>query len=518
MLAGHNPGPHIFAFERPCGGGRWARIQAKFIRMTARTTPLIIPVENQVRELDAKLLLACVAAERGLPVILGSRTYINFAMTHLPRGLFLAKSLRSISKRMMEIIRGLGHEIVAWDEESLVRYTSPEYYAWRYSEDTFKFVDQLFAWGADDAAFFASYHGYTGVPVHVTGNPRIDLLRPDVRGYFAPQVEALKARYGDFILINTAFSFVNNFVPALNLIQRDRSGQTRVSRTGLGMSLPFATGMANHYQALYDAFRELVPKLAAWFPGHRIVLRPHPSENHDVWRQILAGCPTVDVVHEGNVVPWLMAAKVLLHNGCTTAVEASVLETPAVSYMPVTSEVYDYHLPNGLSHQARTQDEVRTRIAEILEGRLGLVAPETRQHFFDRHLSSTQGPLACDRVLDVFLASGYADRALRPASASVWLKSWLAGQWRTFRKRVNSLRPNHRNSAAYHAHRFPDVTEAELNERIARFGALLGRFGGVKAEAFSDYVFRIHDPRASTRSVATGPNDHEIEFAAQPHH
>lgn len=481
--------------------------------MSAGTISLIIPVENQVRELDAKLLLACVAAERGLPVILGSRTFINFAVTRLPRGLFLAKSLRSISGKLMKIIRGLGHEIVAWDEESLVRYTSPEYYAWRYAEDTFKTVDQLFAWGVDDAEFFASYHGYTGVPVHVTGNPRIDLLRPDVRGYFEPQVAALKERYGDFILVNTAFSFVNAFVPALNLIQRDRSGQTYVSRTGLGMSLPFATGMANHYQALYDAFRELMPRLAEWFPDHRIVLRPHPSENHDVWRQVMAGCPKVDVVHEGNVVPWLMASKVLLHNGCTTAVEAAVLETPAVSYMPVLSEVYDYHLPNGLSHQAHTPDDVRRQIGDILAGRLGTVAPEVRQRFFDRHLSSTQGPLACDRVLDVFLASGYAQRAPKATPAAVWLKAFLAGEWRTLKKRINRLRPNHRNSAAYHAHRFPDVSVEQINQRIARFGALLGRFGSVRAEAFSDYVFRIHDPQAAARSAA---RDRTGETALDP--
>lgn len=476
--------------------------------------PLIIPVENQVRELDAKLLLACVAAERGVPVVIGSRTYVNFAMTHLPRGLFLAKSLRSISKKMMGIIRGLGHQIVAWDEESLVRYTSPEYYAWRYSEDTFRYVDQLFAWGPDDAAFFAGYHGYTGAPIHVTGNPRIDLLRPDVRGYFEPEVAALRARYGDFILVNTNFSFVNSFVPSLNLIERDRAGQPSVSRTGLGMSLPFALGMAQHQQAIYDAFLDLMPRLAAWFPDHRIVLRPHPSENHDVWRNLLAHCPKVDVVHEGNVVPWLMAAKVLLHNGCTTAVEASVLETPAVSYMPVTSEVYDYHLPNGLSHAASTPEEVRERLGAIVDGRLGMVSNEVRQRFFERHLASTHGPMACDRVLDVFLASGYAQRAPRPVSASAWLKAWIAGQYRTLKKRINRLRPNHRNSAAYHAHRFPGVTEAELNARIARFGAQLGRFGGVRAEQFSEHVFRIHDPLAAVCGSAVQRDDDDaIAFA-----
>ncbi len=481
--------------------------------MTDRISTLIVPVENQVRELDAKLLLACVAAERGMPVVLGSRTYINFAMPYLPRGLFLAKSMRSISKRSLGIIRGLGHEIVAWDEESLVRYTSPEYYAWRYSEDTFKHIDQLFAWGQDDAAFFAGYHGYTGVPVHVTGNPRIDQLRPEVRGYFAPEVEALRSRYGDFILVNTNFSFVNNFVASLNLIEHDASGQAGVSRTGRGMSLPFATGMAAHQQAIYDHFRELLPQLAAWFPRHRIVLRPHPSENHAVWRQILAGCPDVVVAHEGNVVPWLMAARVLLHNGCTTAVEASVLETPAVSYMPVTSEVYDYHLPNGLSHQARTPADVRALLDAVLAGRLGMVDPAVREPLFERHLAATQGPLACDRVLDVFVASGYADRSPKRPPISAWLKAYIAAQRRTWKKRKNSFRPGHRNSAAYHAHRFPGVTAAELNERIARFGALLGRFSGVRAEARSAHVFRIQDPQAMRRAAMRQGN--KVAFSTQ---
>ena len=34
---------------------------------------LLIPVENQVRELDPKLLLACIAAQRGFSSVIGSR-------------------------------------------------------------------------------------------------------------------------------------------------------------------------------------------------------------------------------------------------------------------------------------------------------------------------------------------------------------------------------------------------------------------------------------------------------------
>ena len=61
-----------------------------FENMSNSASTLIIPVENQVRELDAKLLLSCVAAERGFPVILGSRAFVHFEVASLPRGVYLA--------------------------------------------------------------------------------------------------------------------------------------------------------------------------------------------------------------------------------------------------------------------------------------------------------------------------------------------------------------------------------------------------------------------------------------------
>ena len=44
-----------------------------FRYMSVAKPLLLIPVENQVRELDPKLLLACIAARRGFSSIIGSR-------------------------------------------------------------------------------------------------------------------------------------------------------------------------------------------------------------------------------------------------------------------------------------------------------------------------------------------------------------------------------------------------------------------------------------------------------------
>jgi surface carbohydrate biosynthesis protein len=456
-------------------------------------------VENQVRELDARLLLACAAAERGFPVILGSRSFISLEMPNLEPGIFVAKSMRPRSRLMFNIIRDLGHVLVAWDEESLVRYPcADEYYRWRFSPDTFAPLSALFAWGPDDAAMFANYPGYNGAPIHVTGNPRIDLLRSELRGCFRPDVDALRGRFGEFILINTNFSFVNAFVRKLTLVlDHQDAARARVSRTGEGLSLEFARGLASHQQAIFDGFRRLLPKLSAWFPDRQIVLRPHPSEDHAAWRRILSGLHNVHVIHQGNVAPWLQACRVLIHNGCTTAVEAAVLGTPAIAYRPVTSDLLDYTLPNTLSHEAFTEAAVRELAEAILNGSLGLVDETVRRGCFERHLAATTGPFAVDRAIAVLERMPAASS---PPHAGRALLARLKAAGRAAVKRINLARRGHWNSAEYHAHRFPEIGEAEINERIERFARLLGRFEGIRAQRISRFIFRI-EPATDARAA-----------------
>lgn len=460
--------------------------------MLNTTTPLILPVENQVREFDAKLLLALVAAERAFPVIIGSRFNIHFAMPSLPRGVVIAKSMRSVSSNTLRFTRGLGHHIVAWDEEGLVRFDSNEYYAWRYAKPAFQSARRLFAWGEDDAASFRRYDGYEGVPIHVTGNPRVDLLRPDVRGIFDEQAAAISEEFGDFVLINTNFSFVNNFVENLNLVQTGlSSAKPKISRTGEGLSVEFASGMAAHQQRIFDAFRAFVPRLAAKLPHYRIVFRPHPSENHDVWRHLLKGHRNVHVRHDGNVVPWLMACRVLLHNGCTTAVEGAVLDKPAVAYRPVASPIYDYALPNSLSVEASSEDAVYRQLLRILSGDCSAIDLDKRSRLFDHHLASTEGRLASDRVIDALCDAGYAEQRLGKPGILEYCSAWLGMNGRTLLQRINMHIPNSRHSRSHLVHRFPPMSLAVVNSRIETMRRHLGRFDGLSAKPISENIFTI---------------------------
>ena len=97
---------------------------------------LLIPVENQVRELDPKLLLAYVAAKRGYSCILGFRREMHFHISSFPPGIYLSKSMTAASDLMFKIMRKLGHEIVAWDEEALVHLPPDTYFSRNFSTDS----------------------------------------------------------------------------------------------------------------------------------------------------------------------------------------------------------------------------------------------------------------------------------------------------------------------------------------------------------------------------------------------
>ena len=64
-------------------------------------TPVIIPSEIQSREFDAKLLLACILAERGFPCVVGSRNEIHMAITRLPRSIYVGKDVSGVRVAMV---------------------------------------------------------------------------------------------------------------------------------------------------------------------------------------------------------------------------------------------------------------------------------------------------------------------------------------------------------------------------------------------------------------------------------
>jgi len=458
---------------------------------------LIIPVENQVREFDPKLLLACIAARRGFSATIGSRWEIDNRIASFPRSVYLSKSMTARGGKMLQIMHKIGHEIVAWDEEALVHLPPETFFSRRISPIGIKHVSHLFAWGQDNADLWRQYPNLSpGTPIHITGNPRGDMLRPEMRDFYAKEIKALRKAYGDFILINTNVNHVNAFYPHQNLFLpvKQPGEKPRFGKAARGMSREFAEGLRAHKQAVFNDFKELIPSIAKAFPDWALVVRPHPTENHEVYSQIAARCERVRVTNEGNVVPWILAAKVLVHNGCTTGVEAYAMGVPAISYRKSVNEYYDngfYRLPNLLSHQCFSFEELRLTIEKIIAGEIGAADGDERQSNIDRYLAAQDGSLACERIVDVLEKMTAGRSELPKPDLLDRLEGWSVANGRRLVKGLLSHLPNTHNRPEFQRHRFPGISLGELNNKIDRIQRILGDTARLKVEQLSDVLFRI---------------------------
>jgi surface carbohydrate biosynthesis protein len=462
-----------------------------------KTPVLLIPVENQVRELDAKLLLACVAAKRDLGSIIGPKRKIENHIASFPRGIFLSKSLRIVKRKFFPIARLLGHEIVAWDEEALVHLPAEIYFSRRLSPVGMEHVSHLFAWGQDNAELWRQYPELPpGIPIHITGNPRVDLLRPDMQAYYSAEADQIRKNYGDFILINTNFNHVNAFYPTQNLFQPVKAPweEVKLGQAARGMDREYAEGFRDHKQAVFEDFQKLIPELEQAFPEHTIVVRPHPTENQDIYHEIAVRCRRIRVTNEGNVVPWLMAARVLIHNGCTTGVEAFVMRVPAVSYRKTVNDFYDdgfYRLPNRLSYQCFDFEELRTTLRRILDGELGAADGDERKTLIDHFLAGQDGPLACQRMAEILAKTAGELARIPEPDIGKRLAGWYQATRRHVRKTYKAYLPGSLKSLDFERHRYPGITPGELAERIARFQQVLGNDTQLQLRQIHDKVFSI---------------------------
>ena len=465
--------------------------------MTKEKPVLLIPVENQVREFDPKLLLACIAARRGFTATIGSRWEIDNRIASFPRSVYLSKSMTARGGKMLQIMHKIGHEVVAWDEEALVHLPPETFFSRRISPIGIKHVSHLFAWGQDNADLWRQYPNLSPkIPIHITGNPRGDMLRPELRDFYAKEVKELRNNYGDFILINTNFNHVNAFYPHQNLFMPiERRGETpRFGKAARGMSREFAEGLRAHKQALFDDFKTLIPSITKAFPNYNLVVRPHPTESHEEYCKIAATCKRVHVTNDGSVVPWLLAAKVLVHNGCTTGVEAYAMGVPAITYRASINEYYDhgfYRLPNLLSYQCFNFEELRLTIEKIIAGELGAADGDERQLNIERYLSAQDGPLACERIVDV-LEKMMAGRSELPKPAFYdRIEGWSVASGRRLVKWLLSYLPNSHNRPEFQRHRFPGISLDALNNKIERIQQILGDSAKLKVQQLNDVLFRI---------------------------
>ena len=461
---------------------------------------LFLPIETKVRELDGKLLLAATAAERGWGVIIGHKDELA-ANTADIRGVVLEKD-GNLGNRRIGKYREAGKLVCALDEEGLVYLNSDDYFRRRLSEGSLQRLELFFLWGdVQRRDILEHVRGIEGT-LALTGNPRFDLLRPGLRNYYTLEAGRLRDEFGPFILVNTNFADSNHFMGTEWVIQNHRNNGFITSGRQEAVERAFIA----YQESIVGRFVAMVRELSLHYPEYTVIVRPHPSENHEKWAALGRTLKNLRVIHEGDVNPWLLAADVAIHNSCMTGIHGFLLERPTISYMPVKSERFDYYLPNVLSTVTETLSELFSAVDRVVRDP-NSGDPAQRDHqmtIAERYITAINGPLASDRIMealerltiepDTYKAtgpgrgdgeSGGTDGGSQPGLMGRIARSIAAKPRRTLAAVAD------RKHRAYSKQKYPGMALAEIEAKISALRAASVRFGAVEVRQHGNQSFCI---------------------------
>lgn len=444
---------------------------------------LYLPIDVKVRELHGKMFLAARAARRGWNVVIGQKKQVAACLPRMPRGFFMGFGGQENFARSYAQYREQGHRVLILDEEGLVTHNDDIYARTKLCDPALDQCDLFAVWGEKHKEMVLRRKPFLADRLVVSGSPRFDVLRPAFPALHAKESEKIRARFGTFILLNSNFGSSNHFMGGPAYLESLKTKKVVQSAT------------EEDYYRRYFAYRAKVmesilrtlPDLSAAFPDAHIVVRPHPSERADAWTEASRTLNNIHVVHEGSVLPWIAAARVVIHNFCTTAVESYALGVPAIAYRAVIDESLESPLPTLVSHVARTPSALIALVQDLMKNPHPPDIEAKTVRNYAHNLG--QGPLASDLLLDA-MENAISVRAFPRQSGSPVASLRLRAMGRGLRDSLMQRKTLDKNGA-YIQHKFSGLSREEVAETLTRLSGEYGRFEDLRLKTLDENLFLI---------------------------
>jgi surface carbohydrate biosynthesis protein len=272
-----------------------------------------------------------------VPLIMPDAVVVNYA--------------RVTNLELLRSYRELGIAVIVLDTEGGILSEggsdSPENWARMFKENALDLcVDRYLFWGMRVHDAFAAAGALPADRLQVTGCPRYDFCRP-------PWNRLLDYPKRGFVLVNTNFSAINP--------QFTRSaGEELEVFVRTGWSREYTLALFKELRTVFPRYLDTVARMAERNPQRNIVVRPHPFENADLYRQRYADLANVTVDAAGSVFDVLDAADCMVHLNCGSAVETVLLGKIPISLEYLNTEGMRRHasLPSRISCPAQNEADL----------------------------------------------------------------------------------------------------------------------------------------------------------------
>jgi surface carbohydrate biosynthesis protein len=320
---------------------------------------LLIP--NVLRDLHGMVLLASALAQRGVTCYLvpGERWLEVFALA--PDAIMLHQ-LRSAQTEFVSRFLDAGIDLFVLDVEGMERL--PKYARMNNDRPEIKRqVRRFMAWGNIIGDYLRTDGGYTPEQVVITGSPRHDFYARQWHAASLAVNPESAAIAPPMILINTNTPYANHPNAKHGIDAAAADGATLNMTDELRREKALQTSAMHGMLSVVDA-------LTARFPSVSFVLRPHPFEDIEMYQTRFGGRDNLRVIRRGSVDGWILRSTAVVQRSCSTAVESALSGIPSLS--PHWFPAMDYALPDSVSIQTHSIDELCARLESALAGDLAL--------------------------------------------------------------------------------------------------------------------------------------------------
>jgi surface carbohydrate biosynthesis protein len=323
-------------------------------------------VDNPLRDLEGLVLLGRQLAVRGATVTLVPMYEQGFDVPALRPDLVLVNYTRPNNADLIKSYKRAGILVGVLDTEGIGGKNPDQFAEMVKSAGCADIVDLYCVWGQAQRAAFLRHSTVRASLLHATGCPRYDFCAMPWRAALPrPSVAS------GYVLINTNFPVVNPRFSSGSSDEQDAMVQA-------GFSREFARQFVIDARQAHRSTIDMSIKLARHFTGVQFVLRPHPFENIGSY-DVLADLPNVHVRQEGTSLEWIAGARLLIHQNCSTAIEAAMLEVEPLSMEWFNTPALRLQAATGVSRGAASESDLIELVQQGLNGKLSALAQETAE-------------------------------------------------------------------------------------------------------------------------------------------
>jgi surface carbohydrate biosynthesis protein len=309
-------------------------------------TVVYIPVEVTQREFWSSAILASYLVARGHKVYI-FQDYLFDKYEYPEPGIFIGKNLFktwgrfSLDAKLKAMNNGV--KMYFLEQEALGTGSSPEQATSQYFESRFGSLpfasEALSIEHGDRFLAWSKLHAETvkrvlpDSMINITGSTLFASCKPEWRDLYNSFSLSIET---PFFLACSSYCLSNGMAiyDFLKMSSKQFTQETITERLG--------------FQAESIQFAIAIKKIADKLSNTAFLFRPHPSENCDIYDELFADSPNVLVSKEGTIQEVLANTCALIHSGCSTAIQASIMHVPVITLQitPSKFQSYPYLLMN----------------------------------------------------------------------------------------------------------------------------------------------------------------------------